>query len=446
MADVDLRALERELRAAGTPAARLRYATALARTDHSPSEILSTLLPGIESPEVRQRIGQCFPTWTSAEFSSHDAHYIDVPPLRSEPRLKWSCSLGGQSNPETMLLASPLGIVCTARETKSIQVLDPETGEVRWEFPWQVANRPRDDDPVGYVRRWPEIVGDTLCSWDTRVFTCRDLWTGDELHSTELGADIVQIRVANDRVFAWGDRQVIAFDYAEPRKPPEPDPIWRRETPYPSGFAHHPGALIAGNNFLLLRSRSRQEPRTLALDPATGRTLGEIEDGFSHADRDGLTGSSGETHGLYQNPLAPPIWTSEGFALAMSPEFVVTSPTESGPGDRERLKVIAQNRATGERLGVLVDGVADFGAIAIARDVVVHYVWRIPPSFFQEGAVPEPMPHSTLSAHDSAGNLLWDLPYEVLGSAVMGLAPLHQRRLYGLTQDGAVFCLEPAPG
>ncbi|MBX3469624.1 MAG: hypothetical protein KF878_22360 [Planctomycetes bacterium] len=438
MVDDELRSLQRDVDAIGTPAARLRLATALERSgQHSSADVLRVLLPARDDVEVRARIGRLSPTWISAEFSSHAAHFVDVEPLRTRPRVRWIQRRDPATAlfPRHMLLASPLGIVCTGTSTETLQVLDPDSGALRWESAWPTLYHPRPGDPGGYTRRQPELARSTLAMWEPPDFVCRDLWTGCELHRTTLGAQFVQVRVAGGRLLAWGEDELVSLRYPDPRQPPEPEPAWRLRSPFATGFALGPGSVLQLGEELVIGAYARS-PRSVVVDASSGVTRAEVSVAFHMADEHGLVGRAHDAHALFRRPADPPLRTCGG-VLGLSPDLVLVALQEAG---RER--VIVETRERGERLGVLVDFVHDYGAVAIARDVIYEFTWRVSESFFRREPLPGSIPPSTLRATTGRVRSLWELPHDVLGSAVMGIAPLHERRVYGLTQDGAVFCLE----
>lgn len=444
MVDDELRWLQRDVDAIGTPAARLRLAAVLERSgQHSSADVLRVLLPARDDVEVRARIGRVSPTWTSAEFSSHAAHFVDVEPLRTRPRVRWIQRLDPATAlfPRHMLLASPLGIVCTATSTETLQVLDPDSGALRWESAWPTLHRPRPGDPVGYTPRWPEIAESTLAMWEPPDFVCRDLWTGRELHRTTLGEKFVQVRVAGGRLLAWGEDELISLRYSDPRQPPGPEPAWRLASPFATGFGLRPGAVLQLGEELAVQAYSRS-PLSVVVAASNGSVRAEVPVAVYMADEHGLVGHVQDVHALFRRPTDPPLRTCGGGVFGLSPDVVLVALQEAEAGERRRERVIVETRERGERLGVLVDGVYDYGAVAIARDVIYEFTWRLPGSFLRGESPPGSIPPSTLRAHDRTGAVLWELPHDVLGSAVMGIAPLHERRIYGLTQDGAVFCLE----
>lgn len=156
MSDAHLRELEREL--AGSPGqAELRSALAaeLERAGRR-DEALWVLWPGREAASVRAALAR-FPAWDPPQTG-----WLDTPPLRSQPSVRWRRQVAEPLGLADELVASPMGIGC--RVDGHLLVLEPDTGEVRWSAS---ANAIR-----------LRLTGEQLTASEGEQLVARELWSG----------------------------------------------------------------------------------------------------------------------------------------------------------------------------------------------------------------------------------------------------------------------------
>jgi hypothetical protein len=166
VSDEELRELARD----ETPSGALRLARALERLGRR-DEALEALLPHREDAEVRRALGG-FPAWTHVFGDALNTRSVDVEPVRTAPRIKWS--VPGLLDPERTtrlsmdFVANPLVVVATRTES-SVVALDAETGAVRWQRDFVGA----DDGAVS-------LQGDAVLFAEEFQVTFIDAWSGHE--------------------------------------------------------------------------------------------------------------------------------------------------------------------------------------------------------------------------------------------------------------------------
>lgn len=169
LSDESLRALERA--AAADPSRTRAWATALARAGRA-DEAWVALCRTVDQPDVRAELATR-PAWTHAGGPGR-THAIDLPPVKREPRVRWTARAPGDR-----LLTSPLGVVVTTGRGTPCAVLDPTSGRLRWTpssatrdawldrawllahfageelHAWRLWNEPGEDDPTAGHERLP---------------------------------------------------------------------------------------------------------------------------------------------------------------------------------------------------------------------------------------------------------------------------------------------------
>jgi hypothetical protein len=292
------------------PTARLALASALARAGRG-DDALAVLWPARADARVRSELAQ-FPAYDHPPLGP--VGWIDTPPLRSAPRVRWRRSFASPERPwqgvtRRVLAASPLGVLAHAHEDAAPVALDPDTGDVRWRLPG--------------VREWrPRVQGELVVATEDGRRTVRDLSTGDE----------------------------------------------RADLPWPE--------------------------------------------------------------------VVEPDRSADQWQLACGPTFRVVARMRP---ETRWFDVLVVGPA-GER--VIADRVYDFGAVAAAREVIYSFFWQLPAGFSVDApAESVGRIRLLLSAHDVAGERLWSLSEQDLGTGLLALAPL-AGRLYALGQDASVLCLE----
>ncbi len=414
MIDDDLKALERRVHQGGGGALeRLRYAQALERVGR-PEEAYVVLLRGVREAGVRREIGRR-PAWGHPWGDAGRTRFCDVAPVTEAPALAWKVEPDGDP---TAVLPSPLGVVVSSRRIRP-RVLDPATGAERWRVP---GLPPTDELPP------PVIAGDVLIDVNEQSVAGFDLFTGAELHRTQIGP-IRRAHHVADRLYVETLLEVRAFEMPDPREAPRPR--WsfglpgRRDPRSPGQAVATPETVFAWGL-----------PRELcALDPDNGAIRWRASAARPAADSAGLVGEAERRGLIATTPDGDRVFTASRPALlcALAPDAVVVGRLPPGHGRAREVDLEVVDRATGEaRGGVGVLDVYSARAVAIARDVVYA-----------------PLAPGELGAlRLSDGSKLWSVELTPRRRGREGIArgklvelAAADRSLYGRTADGEIIRL-----
>ncbi|MEZ6186726.1 MAG: hypothetical protein R3F62_17155 [Planctomycetota bacterium] len=419
MSDRDSRSRERD--SLDDPLAALGYAAALEREGADVRTQWEVLLPFREHPGVRERLAALVPAVHSHEGSASWTS-SSCPPLR-RPRERWRVRHDpSDERSGFVLVASPLGLVCSAGEGGAFLLLDPEDGSLRGSFDASV--------PFDHPGSSPQVVGTTLLCWSPPTLTVRDLWTRRELSRARLPG-IAQVRVFGDRLVAWSEDLVRVYAFEAPLGAP----LWERSAGLLT-FLTGPNSAHVGDDCLLLAAVGSRTGSFRLRDgarvdcPADGQVL--------HADSVGVLARPPEG-GISSRPgvSARETWTRRTLGLlAASPTCLLA--WRDAPEGAGIVQVVRVARGTGEVEEVLYERVFDFGASAFAQDTLYTFMWL-------GGAAWSDLANSELTAHAPTGEVLWSWLPGVLDPAC-ALCPQPGPRLYVLLQSGTVVCLEEAEG
>ena len=397
MSDVDLQALCRKVQVEGDPPSRLRAAVGLERAGR-PEEALRVLLPAREDLAVRTEIARIA---TSAAL-----------PLRS-PRVRWWIR---EAAWDRVLAASPLGIVCGASRQGRLAVLDPESGRPRWERPW----------PLGSVDSWPVQVGTVLVGHRPPHVLGLDVWTGAELHVTQLDEACLGVCAVGDRLVGWSSEQIWSAPLPDPRCPPGPKLWSSRVILLERASERLPVPCVVKLEQLLL---SRGNDEWSVLDEATGERLGFLPGEIVHADESGILVRATAGLSYFVDPLRPAIWARQGvtFAAATSEVVMLERDERHGPG----LEVVEK------RTGHQRDWFSrqTYEVRAAIGDVIL-------------ATTNSGLEGSELLAVGLKGDLLWR---EWLGEPILSVTPWAPRQLVTILgglfdqADTQLVCLEEEP-
>jgi hypothetical protein len=436
VSDDELRDLERAV-ATGGVAERLAYARALERSGRD-DDALEALMPSSGSLEARRQLER-WPAWGETQASRYGSRWIDTAPLERSPRVRWSARLPAADEvvgSSADLFASPLGVFASLGGLRDRVVLDPLTGSVRARWP-----RGESDPDAGLA-----LLGGELLEPRRAALVARDLVTG---RSRELLT--ARSWLLTEGTVAQGSLAVVpdglgrarVFELDGERGPRESG--WQLEC---RGHALSTG-YVALSRWFAVRDRIFWPDPDLgfqvsSLARATGEVLWRRRLSLRMADEEGVVGrvemepgSPGwtpEKHLLVLDRAGNELWRrSSALPLALSPTTVVFS--EPRAGQFLQRDLVFAERATGlehARLGPITPGHAP----AAARE-----------RLFLVQSSPEPpapgSPPDVITCVSFAGEVLWTSALD--GNArVLALAPL-SRRLYVVTSDAEVLCLEEGP-
>ena len=396
--DEDLRRREREASAGGADAAAcLAAGQALLRGGRR-DEAFQALVPARDDPAVRALLAE-LPAWTHPDACAGRTRWVDVPPLRWGPVLRWRTDLRhGQG-----LLAGPLGVVVNG--PRGYSVLDLQDGE------------PQDERAGPGARGF--LPGEVLAWAGTRLLVRtggrvrlveppgREGPPGPELAGLEqhsLAAlcgpgGVVVLDAARGRVRAWRaveDRFALAWERA---RPPGQDLVLG-------------GGLVAGGGLVVVQLTGES---LRVLDLTSGEDRFAAGRATALVDAAGVVASGPGGRVIAFDPSGAVRWSAPGLQMpvALAPGVVVAWD--------EGIRLVVLDRESGAervRLPVTADGVA------AARDAL--YWWRNEP-------------HPCLGLVGLDGGSLWEL--DLRGDPPRQVVPYPGRFLL-LTRRGDVLCYE----
>ncbi len=426
MIDDDLRELERRARASSDPADCLAAAEALRRAGRA-DDVLDVLRPAAAEPAVRAELAK-MPAWTHQDGDAGATRWLDVPPIRSMPRLRWTHRARSMSAISGGLLAGPLGVAVPGHSGTILDpgtllatvVLDPDTGEER-----------------SRLRGLPILIADggvVRGSFPIRSLSSGDLLDGGELWSIGIGPPSLghlTIGHVESRLIVSVTRategHVEIFDWPDPMQRPRRtarfeelslpgDPVRRGLQderpilPDPSCFAVVVGSELDGDRHGVLIDAASNEARwTFAGVPVAGDG-----DDLLILGRSGhrLRALDGATRWVASRQIGP------------ATRILASDWVQIGGDERGRLIL---DRATGE-LRAAISGREATSLEAAARNVIYGY---------DEASRP-----ASITAVTSDGELLWRFPLEdELVGELIALVPA-SGRIYGANRGRVVFCLE----
>jgi hypothetical protein len=207
--DDALRTLEREARSTADGEAILRWATALDRAGR-PAEAYTALVTGRDHPAVRVALG---------------ARPLDPgPPILARPVVRWRRKPAGTDKVE-LFRVTPLGIVLGSKAR--LRVLEPDDGSPRFEL----QGAP-----------WWRLAGDVLLAAraERGRLEAFDVWTGERLFSETVSGGLhPRSTVLGRWLLQVGERELLAHDLSDPRRPPVF--AWRRHVERPHALTLWPG-------------------------------------------------------------------------------------------------------------------------------------------------------------------------------------------------------------
>jgi hypothetical protein len=399
VADERLAELERSVEAGG-PGARLEYAHALERVGRK-DESLQVLLGGLDQAEVRTALA-ARPAWSHHGGPAGGSGWLDVAPLRADPRLRWA-QLPHEPTPylDGGFVVSELGVVTTCPPVQGVWILDPRDGaERRVVF-------------TGTI--YPVLAGAALLL-PRGVFgpqagtEVRSLLDGSLLRTIELSAP------------AWAGHRLVSLE-PDGCRAYALDDLWR-EAPQPrwtipcsqrAGVHPLPWGLVVDYQ------------RTCRVYDAEGDLAWTRPDlGRVLADAHGVAGLTSrgvellDTHGVR-------LWLARRerqMVSLLAPDWLLVRAVQPWA-----LQVL--DRTSGDvRATLPLEESVEVQAMAAARDVI--YL-----SLVEDG-------QPTLLALSIEGDVLWRREGPEGLAQVQDLAPL-DGLLFGRCQDGTVFCLEQTP-
>ena len=382
--DEGLRRRAREARAAGQdPAAALAAAAALLRAGQQEAA-WEALVALPDEPAARALLGG-LPAWTHSEADPGRTRFLDVAPLTTRPRVRWS----GETQDALRLLVGPGGVVWVA--ARAFGLLDPGDG--------RALGRPGAGEALAWIgQRLLVRRGREVLSWDPGPGPpARDPGAaipGLDPGSGLLAAGELLLELRPERLRA------LRLDGSTVWEHRPTGPRLRREEP------------VVGGDLALVQLAGGDVVR--ALDLASGEERFAAGRTAARADAAGIVAAGPRGQVLCLAPDGLVRWSAPGLLpLALAPEVVVVWD--------EAIQPLLLERASGAvraPLGAATDGVA------LARGVV--YWWR-------------DAPDARLGAVSWRGEPLWDLALP--GDPPRQVLPLPGRVLV-LTRRGAVVCLE----
>jgi hypothetical protein len=190
----ELRDLERAA-AGGGALERLALAGALERLGRG-DEAREALVPARADPDVRRELAR-FPAWTHAHADAGASNFLDVEPIRTKPRVRWSRPVRG--TPQTLVASAAVVIASVGRSV----ALDAETGATLWDSEEHVL----------------ALAADVALTRARRSVVARDSWTGALLHEVEVPKGALVDADARG-ITALVENEVLAFAFDDARRPP----------------------------------------------------------------------------------------------------------------------------------------------------------------------------------------------------------------------------------
>ncbi len=402
MTDEKLRSLGRAAEVGGSAADTLRYARALERAGRRDDSL--EVLVAARDPDASTRAELArFPAWAQADADAGRTHFLDLAPIRHEPRMKW-ISLERADPTGSRLLATPFG-VAFAGPNGSTVVLDPKTGALR--------RRTGLVEPCAFA-------GDVLLVKRKTKLRGFDIESGAVLYEQTTGQLSFEALLADGVLVTASPSNVQA--YRVPLTRQAPTFLWEyavRRTNRKGRFGR--AAIANGEVFV------PQNGEVSVLDLGSGERKSKLSGDVVHADAVGLILSQ-ERRIVSRAVDGRVNWMHEGegiYPIALGPETVVAQLAE-GPSVLER--------ATGRVVNRLYPGWCD--GVLCARDVV--YVLK---------AGVDDESDDVLCAFSTKGEKLWEVTLRKTLEGPIAALAAGARRLFGLTRGGRVFCLEEgAPG
>jgi hypothetical protein len=399
--DESLRAMSRAVEAGEGAGARLRYARALERAGRR-DEAFDALASGREDPDVRAELAR-FPLWRQTDADAGRTRFLDVAPIRREPRVKWvSEAIGALGR---TISAGPNRIACED-DRGATKILDADTGEVRREFTY--------GEPCAFV-------GDTLLMKRKTKLRGYDLETGAALwEETTWQLSYEALHVGEILVTA-SPVTVSAYRLAHPRK--QPKGLWDYRVRGTNRKGRFAKVALADDTALV-----PHEGEIAALDLADGHVRSRFAGNEVLADEAGFVVVE-ERRLVVRDAEHRVVWalTERGQLLrALTPGVVVVRVPSIGSA--------IFDRATGDVVHVVVGDGCE--RALVARDVM--YALNVGEARGRDD--------DRLRAFTTTGEDLWaiSLGNRVGGGRIVSLFA-GSRRLFGTTSDGRAFCLEEAP-
>jgi hypothetical protein len=265
MSDVELRDLERKA-ALGGEADVLVYSRALERAGRR-DDAYFALLPSLRHEAVRREISRWRECWPNLD----NTNYHDVLPIRSRPRVRWSCRTKSPDRPSARFKVHPLALLLEVEVGPTphrLHLHDPETGDFRAEVVSLSLSGTilregtlafRSMSGAGAKQRA------TLEGYD--VLSGAQLFAGWSPRTSD--------RVLNVHALASGDLFVCdgkTFDrYSWPsaREAPSSKSVWSRET---SAFLSD---IVSAGNVLVSEDKWSEGHRLVWVAEDSGEILGE---------------------------------------------------------------------------------------------------------------------------------------------------------------------------
>lgn len=232
MRDEELRDLERRA-ASGAPSDVLAHVRALDRLGLA-DDAYQALVPHVADGTLRAELARR-PAWTQPDADAGATRYLDVEPIRRQPRVLWTRTLPKpvprprRPVPSTRgsLVASPLGVVVPLAASPEGAVLDPATGETRFTIP-------REPTDWSNLRVREGVLLTTAPGRDaqgqptneTKSVAAYDLFTGVWLWRRPWPTTWLALHASGD-LLAIGSR-LARHAWPDPREAPEPIPLWAR--------------------------------------------------------------------------------------------------------------------------------------------------------------------------------------------------------------------------
>lgn len=389
--------MERAVEAGGSAADSLRYARALERAGRRDNALDVLLAVRDRHASIRAELAR-FPAWAQGDADAGRTRFLDLAPIRREPRVKWVSPERADAS-VSRLLATPFGVVF-AGPNESTVVLDPETGALR--------RRIGLVEPCAFVR-------DVLLVKRKTKLRGYDLDTGALLYERTTGQLSFEAHVADGVLVTASPSNVQA--YGLPRAREAPRFLWEYTVRGTSRKGRFGRAAIASGQVLV-----PQNGDVAVIDLRSGALKSRLPGDVVRVDAAGLLVGE-ERRLVLRGPDGKVAWSREGegfYPISLAPDAVVAQVLE-GPS--------LLDRATGRLVRRLFDGWCD--AALCVRDVV--YVLK---------AGAEEETNDLLRAFSTKGEPLWEVALGPrLEGPVVALAA-GGRRIFGLTNGGKVFCLE----